>query len=678
MFRTTRALLVYASKAANKPKTSFCLLNSNRAISQPICRTFSSAVDPEINNQPTLDLYKESTVGDTPQEKKALWENYVQRIESNDPTLTAKDFMDISRVVLKDKTSGLTSRITRTQHILTQVHLRLDQEGFDQVFVVGCNILMNYYITLGDLKSARFVFKGLSQSQTKPSTTSILTIINGIGRHGTKGDLHQFIKQLGGLDLFPNDNQTIYIRLINEFRRLNDYNSCGFYFAEMSKRGLDSDEESYVNMFKVYRDSQQPDSAYRMFQYMMKKGVEPTVRSYGVLIPLLMQTSQTKIKAEKLFKQARASGIYLNTSIYLAMNWDPMESLEEMKRTNTEVTTRDYNTCLAAYVKQNKFAEALNVFDFMKREGALMDRYTYGIVIDVLSKDPKTPTDVVFDLYNEMKTRNVGFDAVIYTSLMTACTWSHHFDRALSLLEDMHFYKVKPNQHTFNAILGVLASRPEAFAPDLNRARLIWSKMTSLGIAPETRTFNLYLSIMSKQVEPARPVEQAQSGWSDEVLWENQDESSEYVSPTVKEILRTYRYMRRHEDESIRPDFVTYSIIINSLITAGQLRSAMRVYDDAKLKRAQLPITVYNGIMNALQDAGKISESMNIWHDMRLNSILPDSQTYEIVLENCEQLGLMDSLKSIRDQRKLDFDRLAALEKKREERLAKRKTPSLL
>ncbi|KAI8367107.1 hypothetical protein BD560DRAFT_400123 [Blakeslea trispora] len=677
MFRTARAFLLSTSKATTKPNAGLYLLNTNRTISRPIYRTLASAVDPVINSS-SSDPYEKTAVGNTSHEKKLIWDKYVERIESNDPTLTAKDFLDICRVVLKDKSSGMTSRITRTQQILTQVHSRLDQEGFDEVFVVGCNMLMNYYITLGDLKSAKFVFEGLAHSQSQPSITSILTIVHGIGSHGTKGEMHQFIKLLGEKNLFPSDDQTMYIRLINEFRRLGDFGSCRFYFAEMSKRGLDSDEESYVNIFKVYRDSQQPDGAYRMFQYMLKKGIEPTVRSYGVLIPLLMQSAPTRVKAEKLFKQARSSGIYLNTSIYLAMNWDPMKSLEEMKRNNIEVTTRDYNTCLAAYVKQNKFTEALTVFDFMKKEGAPMDRYTYSIVIDVLSKDPETPSHIVFDLYNEMKRKNVGFDAVVYTSLISSCAWSHHFDRALSLLEDMDFYKVKPNQHTFNAILGVLASKSEGSKSDLSRARLIWSKMTSLGIAPETRTFNLYLSIMSKMVEPVSLAEQAQSSWSNEVLWEDKDESSEYVSPTVKEILRTYRYMRRHEDVNMHPDFVSYSIVINSLIAAGQLRSAMRVYDDAKLKRAQLPISVYNEIMSALQEAGKISESMNIWHDMRLNGILPDSQTYEIVLENCEQLGLMDSLKSIRDQRKLDFERLIELEKKRERRLAKRKTPSLL
>jgi hypothetical protein len=62
---------------------------------------------------------------------------------------------------------------------------------------------------------------------------------------------------------------------------------------------------------------------------------------------------------------------------------------------------------------------------------------------------------------------------------------------------------------------------------------------------------------------------------------------------------------------------------------------------------------------------------MNIWHDMRIREVLPDSNGYEIVLDVCEQMGLVDSLAMIRQQRKLDADRLLELEQMRSERINK-------
>ncbi|KAI8088076.1 uncharacterized protein B0P05DRAFT_531366 [Gilbertella persicaria] len=675
MFRSTKFVWLTVARTANR-NTSI-LQHSARINLLHLYRTFVSVATTTAD---TSDLgtgfSRKSVLGTTPQEKKELWERYVQRVESDDPTLTADDFLDICRVIHYDKNTNIKSRIIRTQQILTQIHTRLDQEGYDQVFVIGCNMLMRDYLILGDLSSAKIVFEGLTHSTSTPSVTSIMTIMHGIGKYGTKGELHQLVKSLEEKGLFPTDTNSVYIKLITEFRRLGDYGGCRYYFAEMSKRGLDTDETAYVIMFEVFKDAQEPEAAYKMFQYMTRKGIVATLRTYSAIIPLLAQ-SKLKHKADQLFQQAKNAGIPLSSNIYLSMDWDPMETLEEMKKNNMPVTIRDYNTCLAACVKQNKFGEALKIFNYMKQEEAPLDRFTYSIVIDALSKDLETPTEVVFDLYNEMKKNHIEMDVVLYTSLIFACTRLQHLERALSLLEDMDTYNIKPNNYTFNVILGILANKPDISKTDLHRTRLIWTKMTSMGISPDTRAFNLYLSIMSKLVEPVHHDNTQHA--SPAVLWgEDQDTTTEYVPRTVKEILKTYRYMRQHKEQNVRPDFVSYSIIINSLVAAGQIRSAMRVYDDAKLNRVTLPVSVYNEIMVGLQSAGKISEAMNIWHDMRLNSVLPDNQTYEIVLENCEQLGLMDSLKSIRDQRKLDFQRLTELERKREERMSAKKNKSAL
>jgi pentatricopeptide repeat protein len=94
----------------------------------------------------------------------------------------------------------------------------------------------------------------------------------------------------------------------------------------------------------------------------------------------------------------------------------------------------------------------------------------------------------------------------------------------------------------------------------------------------------------------------------------------------------------------------------------------MQVYDDAKLSNIILPVSAYNALMASLQNGGKVSEAMNVWHDMRLQRVLPDSTTYEIVLDGCEQLGLTETIRSVRNQRKADFERLLELDRQKEKR----------
>jgi pentatricopeptide repeat protein len=307
----------------------------------------------------------------------------------------------------------------------------------------------------------------------------------------------------------------------------------------------------------------------------------------------------------------------------------------------------------------------------MNKDEITMDVYCYSILIDALAKDTETPPKTVFDLYEDMKRNNISADVVSYTSLMSACNRAEDLDKAMSLLEEMQTYGVRPNIYTFNSVLSIVANMAGRSSVDLDRATLIWDKMTSMGIQPDTRTFNVYLSILSKltkpqQLDDAKEVQPSTSLWGDEF-----EDSTQHVPRTVKEMLRMYRYMRRNNSESMQPDFVSYTIVINALSASGQLRSAMQVYGDAKMDRVTLPVAAYNEIIAALQRGGKLSEAMNVWHDMRLQSVLPDSTTYELVLEGCEQLGLADSLQSIRNQRKLDFQRLLELDRKKAERMAR-------
>lgn len=63
------------------------------------------------------------------------------------------------------------------------------------------------------------------------------------------------------------------------------------------------------------------------------------------------------------------------------------------------------------------------------------------------------------------------------------------------------------------------------------------------------------------------------------------------VPQILKEIQRMYRYMRRRKLKSMQPDFVTYSIVISTMPAAGEVRSAIQVYDDAKISHAILPVS---------------------------------------------------------------------------------------
>ncbi|KAI7896608.1 uncharacterized protein EV154DRAFT_212010 [Mucor mucedo] len=663
MFRSSRVVWPLVSRSTKSLGKTFVSQKSSvyRIQPIPILRSFTT-----LGNLTDIP----STTQPAPTHEDE-WNTYSDRIsKSKEIPVEEQTFIDIASHTQADNTLSGPEKVQRLQHILRDIHQHLEgQPELKNAFQRACNMLMYVYIDQGNVKSAKLVFEGLASSECKINLVSIRTMIHGFQKHGTKTDLHKFIQSLEARELFPRKS-SLYVALIYAFKHFNDIRGCQFYFAEMSKHGLPMDELSIKVMMEVYRKAKKPESVLDLYNTMKEKNMEITARIYSIVLSALSHDKNFHSEMVKIFDEFKSTNIKMTPEIYISMKWDPLKALQDMKDKNMTPEIRDYNEFLHYYVRKNKFKQALEMYKLMKEDKNVeMDAYSYGIVMDVLVKDLEQSPESVFDLYREMKQHCVKPDPAVYTSLLSACNRAQDLERAMALLEEMESFNVKPNAYTFNSILSILSTMDKTSSIDLDRASLIWEKMTSLGIHPDTRTYNTYLSIISKLVKPIE--EDSEEHVVDSTLW-GEEESEQHVPRTVREMLRMYRYMRRNHHHTIQPDFATYTIVINSLSAAGQLRSALQVYSDAKMSRVTLPVTAYNELMRALQRGGKISEAMNIWYDMKIIGVLPDTTTYEIVLEACEQLDLVDTLTSIRNQRKQDFARLLELDTKKENRMKKR------
>ncbi|CAO3639967.1 unnamed protein product [Mucor hiemalis] len=660
MFKTSKILWPLISRSVKLTSRSARTVFPRCQFIIPISRSFTTTV---MDNLSILQPEQKVVPVDS------QWNNYLEKVSDS---MTEQDFIDICKSTQTNPNLSDREKVQRLQHILLDIHTSIkgDKPELQSVFQRACNILMHTYVGEGDLKSAKLVFEGLVSSDCATiNLVSIRTIIHGIQKHSTKTDLYKFVQSLEKRDLFPKDTASAYISVIYALKYFHDLRGCQFYFAEAVKYGLDTDENCYKAMMEVYRQAKKAENVLELFNTMKEKKMDISLPIYNIVLSALGTDSSFKDEMDKIYTELKESkGLSASSSTYLSMKWNPLDALDDMKKEDVSPTIRDYNEFFVHYVRKNKFPEALEVYKRMKEdENVKMDVFSYGIVMDLLVKDIENSTESVFELYHEMKDRGITPDPTVYTSLLTACRRDGDLERAMALLEEMESYHIQPNVYTFNSVLSVLSTMEGSSIIDLDRASLIWKKMTTMGIHPDIRTYNTYLSIISKLI---KPIDEENLENSDDTLW-GDEENEENVPKTVREMLRMYRYMRRNHHQTIKPDFATYTIVINSLSAAGQIRSAMQVYSDAKMSRVALPVTAYNEVMRALQRGGKMSEAMNVWYDMKIYGILPDSITYEIVLEACEQLGLADSLTSIRNQRKLDVNRLLELDAKKQKRMRK-------
>lgn len=613
--------------------------------------TSSSKHDPATTSSTTtLDFTKPL---------EAVWEEYCYRVDHQE-RLTSSDFYMLCGRIKKETEQGPDEAIRRLQSVMREMHRRKMSK---EVFIKGCNMLVHLYIQKKDLKSARLVVDGMMRSNYRPDDITVKTLFGGVMEvGGSLSDLHEIYETLQERRMFP-EEPSVYQMLISMFGSRGLIDSARTYYATYLRKRIALEPGVFNQMMMAYGTAELPEAAFGVYQQMIKRGCKPSGATYHIMITLL-QKAGMKDEMNQVFEDMKASGVAMNTSHFLASGWDPKEAIEELHRLDMQLNTRDYNTCITHYIKRNRFPEALDVFRTMTERGVDPDVISFSIIMDTLARDRDRPVDQVFAFYEEMKSYDIQPDVSVYTTLMSACSRiDGGLDKAMGLLSEMEHYNVLPNTYTFNAIFALLSQQPHVTRADYERANQLWNKMEQLGIKPDTRSYNTQLAILSRMVKPVDDEQHADQ------LWKADGRNAVEMSATAKEMLQLYRSMRKR----CKRDFLTYTTVINTLVSAGQIRHAMQVYDDAKIARIRLPISVYNSTMKALKQANQISQIMNIWHDMKSMRVRPDNNTYTYALDACLQLGLRESFSAIRAQRRDDSERLLELERKREERIEEKK-----
>ncbi|KAI9482866.1 MAG: Brix domain-containing protein [Benjaminiella poitrasii] len=517
------------------------------------------------------------------------WDRFLQIAQP-----TATDYVNVSRHLMHDDTLPASTVLHRLQYILRQLDEAKRQDAqYHTAFQKTCNMLMYAYLDRHhDLASAKVVFEGMLKTDGL-TEVSIATMVTGITQHGSRRDLYELIDVLRRQGAMP-ASELVYVRLLRALRHFGDIKGCRFFFAEMLEHDIQS-VAGYRCMMAVYHADRQRENVLKLFRQALELKIEPDTAMYHMALECLKPHERTETfnMLRDYWHRQSPTLVESRMSTYLLLDWDPLEALEEIQQVMTPIT-RDYNQALAAYVKQNDFDRALEVLTRMNGKGITMDSFSYSILLDALAKDNASDPAAVFELYDEMKRNGVKADVVVFTSLFAACHRARDLPKALDLLAEMDRVGVAPNIYTYNAVLTVMANADHRL--DWTQAKELWTRMRSseVGVEPDTRTYNIYLSVLANARSTA----------------------------AAKEMVECYREMKR----VVEPDFLTYTVLINGLSASHpSLRAALQVYNDAKLERVSLPVSVYNRLMVALQRGAEVSEAMNVWHDMRIRGVLPDN-----------------------------------------------------
>ncbi|KAI9030177.1 hypothetical protein CLU79DRAFT_734433 [Phycomyces nitens] len=609
------------------------------------CVRSSATASPEIQ---TEDKPKPAILRPIP--LKRVWDEYLRRIE-NDDQITEDYLILVCRYIKRD---GGNDSIEKLQNVMREIRERSKVKLMDRAFLIGCNMLIHLYITDGDLKSARMIYNKMPDMKCRPDKVTMATMINGIAKIGTTQDLHAFYQ------LLLDDSTTewgpeVYKRFIIAFGERGDVENSRKYFDLMRENSVEQEQSLYNVMLTMYENVKDHRSSLELLNDMIDRGVAPSEYTYSIILNTLKACEENE-KMEEIYQNMVAKSSCLNTGHLITMGMTPEMALDELKRVNIRPSTRDYNTCIAIEVRQNRFDKALDMFKRMNIEGVQPDVFSYTIVIDAIVKDNTQEPMIAYELFEEMKSRGIHPDVVLYTSLISLYSRENDLSKVMNIFMDMKRSRVKPNLFTFNTIIGSLLNKKTVETKDINFADSLWEQMEANGISPDTRTYNMFITLLHRKIRPTRTRGDPYK----------LDDNRNNMPREMKSMLRMFGEMKRKRSRLTFPDFITYTVLVNSLVGCGQLKQAMLIYEEAKSRRLVLSLNAYNNLMDGLERSMNMPQVMTIWHYMKKNNVLPDEDSYAIVLEACRSLGLDDAFLNIRMQRKADFARLLKIGSPRE------------
>ena len=320
-----------------------------------------------------------------------------------------------------------------------------------------------------------------------------------------------------------------------------------------------------LNAWKKAGRPTAPEQSLKILELMAKFKVAPDIMTYNIILHTLADTGDSVYLEEAenlLYFIERSSSQRADSFTYNAViKGSPPEAAEKLIRhwelqykkgeTDERPDSYSYTSLIKAWVKSNVFGfeeKCLDILEWMEEQRVVgMNRIVYNEVIRALGRstrgDAGEMAELVFQRlvarYEAYRDRDTKPDKFTYMSLLSAYARSSDSNpgnalKAEGILRDMLDKRDIPNpdKQLFNEVIAAWArsSRPEA----VSHAEALMDLMESLHIGLDTVVFNSLMNVYAKNADSDRASRHAMV------------------------------ILRRMHDSSIRPNSVTYTLMVEA------------------------------------------------------------------------------------------------------------------
>ncbi|ORX92157.1 TPR-like protein [Basidiobolus meristosporus CBS 931.73] len=340
-----------------------------------------------------------------------------------------------------------------------------------------------------------------------------------------------------------------YNSLITWHSRSGNFDQAKAILAEMGMNGVSPDVHTYnIIMNAVGRES--PESAFQVYQRMIKQDILPDLVTYNTLLKVCKQKGD----------------IELLTKVY--------NILLEDEGVEPDVVT--YSILIDAHSKRRNLGTAQTIYREMLANGVAPDLVTFNNLLDGFAKS--LDVDQAMALYKEMLDLDIKPNVITFSILINMRAKFGQMEEAMKMYSEMMQQELTPNVFTYTTLIDGFVK-----TNDIEKAAAIYQEMLDANISPNVVTYSTLIHAYSKSGLVSQAMDLFQDMLTNRVYPDavtyNTLIDAHMKTSNLESAQRMYKDML---SLNVAPDVVTYSIMIKGYVKAEQLDLAKALVEQMK------------------------------------------------------------------------------------------------
>merc|ERR1719271_1694528 len=201
---------------------------------------------------------------------------------------------------------------------------------------------------------------------------------------------------------------------------------------------------------------------------MTQRGVRPTAITLGCMVDALVKNSAVESA------------------------WQLLHKLLEDENLNTLVNTVIYSTVLKGFAMAKQVGKVFEVYSEMRSRNVQCNTISYNTMLDACARC--SSMDRVSQILEDMRSSGVEPDIITYSTIVKGYCQSGDVDRAFQVVEEMkRDGKFAPDEILYNSLLDGCAKQQR-----VDEALRLLEDMRDSGVAPSNYTLSILVKLMGR------------------------------------------------------------------------------------------------------------------------------------------------------------------------------------